>query len=85
MSYVNAHFDESFSEIKTGGKAAGGTPKAGLGARLAAWFRAYVEADRQSAQLARMSDYELRDLGVSRAQLGFEIESPLTHTVRGIG
>jgi uncharacterized protein YjiS (DUF1127 family) len=45
-------------------------------ARVAAWVAAWRKRARERADLALLEDRDLRDLGVSRAVLEFELNKP---------
>jgi uncharacterized protein YjiS (DUF1127 family) len=41
-----------------------------LSSRLAAWVRRIAQAQRARAELSTMTDVELRDIGLSRGEIG---------------
>jgi uncharacterized protein YjiS (DUF1127 family) len=45
-------------------------------ARLAGWYRTWRRRARQRAELALVEERDLRELGLSRAVLDFELRKP---------
>ena len=85
MHYVETHFTEHNSKIASAVRRAPGSLAAGLGARLVGAWRAHRRRAQQRAQIQRLSERDLRDIGLTRAQLDFELESPLARALRRFG
>jgi uncharacterized protein YjiS (DUF1127 family) len=88
MSYIDAKWEEPNLLAPTP------APRVARGARFAAWvsrqitdFVSWVRESQAAAELSRMSDYELSDIGLSRADINrvFKPDFNADLQQRGIG